>query len=141
MALLNSTCFAVLPTQRGCTIYNLYGHMTKRHLNTHHTISRDRNTWLAKWVDFHGLHEKITLTFKTASSEFLCCHGLFLLHKQPVSLNCLCQQQMFLAIGAAIPKHHWNSHCTEITDSVLLNCRTQKDFCCMLIIMCEIKRT
>ena len=42
---------------------------------------------------------------------------------------------MLLALDAAIPKRHWNARCAEITDSVLLNFRTQKEFCCALIII------
>ena len=42
---------------------------------------------------------------------------------------------MFLALEAAIPNSSWNTCSTEITDLVLLNCKTQKDFGCALIIM------
>ena len=62
--------------------------------------------------------------------------GLFLSYKQPVlQIVYYYQRQMFLALEAAIPNSSWNICSTEITDLVLLNCKTQKDFGCALIIM------
>ena len=87
-----------------------------------------------------GFAKKSLDYLKLPALKSLVALGSFFFHKQPVSLNCLCQKQMFLALGPAVPERGWNACCIEITDLVLLNCRTEKDFWCALVITCGIKK-
>ena len=133
VAFLNSTCFALWPARKACTICNLYGRMTKPRFNSRHTVDWEMpSSWLAQRMDLRGLREKISWTFKTASSEILGQPGLFLLHKQTVSSNRFVPTTNDLALGATMPKLRWNACCTEITDLAFAKVQNTKVFAARL---------
>ena len=101
--------------------------------HTPHSCLTDAKFLAGGWAS-----QKNLLNF--TSSEVLGRPQLFLLHKQPVFSNHLYHRRMFLALRAAIPKRRWSIRCIKIMDSLLLKCRTQKDFCCAVIIMSGIKK-
>ena len=110
--------------------------MTEHHLSTPYSWLRD-----AKFLA--GMAGELLWASRKKSLErikMLPLKSLVTLGSSFYTSILFSQQRILVALGAALPKRRWNAHCTEITYAVLLNCRTQRDFCCALIITGGIKK-
>ena len=100
---------------------------SKWYLNTRQTVGCGiQSSLLALQVDLHGLHSKLSWICLTLSSDTRGWPELLPLHRQPVCSNLWFQWQMHL-VGGWILKRRWNTHCTALADSVLMNSRKQKN--------------
>ena len=61
--------------------------------------------------------------------------GTLPLHRQPICSNWLFQRQMLFLVWGWMLKRRRNARCTAVADSVLINSRTQKIFCCTVAIL------
>jgi len=57
------------------------------------------------------------------------------LHRQPICSNWWFQRQMLFLFGGWMLKRRRNARCTAVGDSVLMNSRTQKIWCCIVDIL------
>jgi hypothetical protein len=100
---------------------------------TSQTVERDNaNSRLAFRTDFMGLRRKDCRTLSTVSSE---CDGrpvLLPLHRQPVSMSCVCQRLMEFLSGGSTSNCRRKLRWTVITDVVFAYSTAQNAFCCLV---------
>ena len=60
---------------------------------------------------------------------------IFCVHRQPLCSNWWFQRRMLFLVVGWMLKRRRNARCTAVADSVLMNSRTQKILCCIVVIL------
>jgi len=109
---------------------------SKRRLNTPQTVGCGiPSSLLALRVDLRGLLSKLSWIHLTFSSDTRGRPELLPLHRRPICSNRWFQWKMLFLVGGWMLKRRRNARCTTVADSVLMNSRTQKIFCCIVAIL------
>ena len=82
-----------------------------------------------------GLRSKLSWIRLTFSSDTRGRPELLPLHRQPICSNWWFQRQMLFPVGGWMLKRRRNARCTAVVDSVLMNSRTQKILCAIVVIL------
>ena len=123
-------------SKRWTQFVSLYGLNSKRRLNTHQTVGCGiQSSLLALQVDLRGLRSKLSWILLTFSSDTRGRPELLPLHRQPICSNRWFQRQMLFLVGGWMLKRRRNARCTAVSDSILMNSRTQKILCCIVAIL------
>jgi len=109
---------------------------SKRRLNTRQTVGcRIPSSLFALRVDLRGLRSKLSWIRLTFSSDTRGRPELLPLYRNPICSNWWFQRQMLFLFGGWMLKRRRNARCTAVADSVLMNSRTQKIWCCIVAIL------
>ena len=123
-------------SKRWTHFVTVYGLISNRRLNTRQTVGCGiPSSLLALRVDLRGLRSKLSWIRLTFSSDTRGRPELLPLHIQPICSNWWFQWQMLFLVGGWMLKWRWNARCTAVADPVLMNSRTQKILCCIVVIL------